>query len=66
MNTMENAIKWIHDHTVGDDEGIIVTTSKPVLYPEVTGYYIPSLLRVGETELAKKFAKKMCVIAVRY
>ncbi len=62
MNTMENAIKWIHDHTVGDDEGIIVTTSKPVLYPEVTGYYIPSLLRVGETELAKKFAKKMCVI----
>ncbi len=60
MNTMEKALKWIHNNTVGNDEGIIVTTLKPVLYPEVTGYYIPSLLNVGELELARKFAKKMC------
>ena len=60
--TYKKAIEWIHNNTVGDDEGIIVYTSKPILYPEVTGYYIPSLLNAGETELAKKFAKKMCEI----
>lgn len=62
MNTMEKNIEWIHKHTVCDDGGIIVTTNKPVLYPEVTGYYIPSLLNAGEKELAIKFAKKMMEI----
>ena len=59
--TYENAIKWIHNNTI-NDEGIIVTTGKKVIYPEVTGYYIPSLLDAGEVELAIKFAKKMCAI----
>ena len=54
----EKAINWIHNNTV-NDEGIIVTTGKKVIYPEVTGYYIPSLLEAGEVELAKKFTKKM-------
>ena len=58
--TNEKAIMWIYEHTVGEDEGIIVTTKKPVYYPEVTGYYIPSLLNAGETELAKKFAISLC------
>ncbi len=62
MNTYEKAINWIHNNTVGKDEGIIVSTKKKVIYPEVTGYYIPSLLEAGEVELAKKFAKKMCEI----
>lgn len=57
----KKAIKWIHNNTI-DDNGIIVTTGKRVIYPEVTGYYIPSLLEAGETKLAKKFAKKMCEI----
>ena len=61
-NTFERAIAWIHNNTVENDAGIIVTTNKRVLYPEVTGYYIPSLLQAGEVELAKKFAKKMCEI----
>ena len=62
MDTMKKNLEWIHNHTVCNNGGIIVTTNKPVLYPEVTGYYIPSLLNVGETELAKSFAKKMCEI----
>lgn len=57
----EKALGWIHNNTV-NDEGIIVTTGKKVIYPEVTGYYIPSLLKAGEVDLAKKFAKKMCEI----
>lgn len=60
-NVFEKSVKWIHNNTV-NDEGIVVMTSKPVIYPEVTGYYIPSLLEINEIELAKKFAKKMCDI----
>lgn len=59
--TYKKTLNWIHNNTV-NDEGMIVTTGKKVIYPEVTGYYIPSLLNVGEIELAKKFAKKMCEI----
>lgn len=59
--TYDKAIDWIHKNTV-NGEGIIVTTGHKVIYPEVTGYYIPSLLYFGEKELAKKFAKKMCEI----
>lgn len=62
MNTYEKAISWIYNNTVDNNGGIIVTTGKRVLYPEVTGYYIPSLLCFGEHELAKSFAKHMCEI----
>ncbi len=34
-------------------QGIIVHTKQPVPYPEVTGYYIPTLYQWGETELAR-------------
>lgn len=60
-NVFEKSLNWIHNNTV-NDEGIVVMTSKPVIYPEVTGYYIPSLLEINEIELAIKFAKKMCAI----
>lgn len=59
--TFERAIQWIHNNTV-DDEGIVVTNTQRVIYPEVTGYYIPSLLYAGEVELAKSFAKKLISI----
>lgn len=62
MDTYEKAIQWIHNNTVGEDEGIILSSSEKILYPEVTGYYIPSLLNVGEEELAGRFAKKLCEI----
>lgn len=62
MDHYDKALEWIHNNTVGDDEGIIVASNKRVIYPEVTGYYIPSLLHAGETDLARKFAKKMCNI----
>ena len=58
--TYNKAIEWIHNNTVGDKEGIVVTSKKRVIYPEVTGYYIPSLLNAGEVELAKGFARKLC------
>jgi len=61
MGTYEKAIGWIHNNTV-DDEGIIVASDKRIIYPEVTGYYIPSLLNAGEDVLAQNFAKKLCEI----
>lgn len=59
--TYKKALGWIHNNTI-ENEGIIVSTSKKVIYPEVTGYFIPSLLKAGEIDLAKKFAIKMCEI----
>lgn len=58
MDTMKKNLEWIHNHTVCNNGGIIVTTNKPVLYPEVTGYYIPSLLNVGETSWLSHLQKK--------
>lgn len=34
-------------------QGIIVHTKQPVPYPEVTGYFVPTLYDWGETELAR-------------
>lgn len=62
MNIFEKAIQWIHNNTVENDGGIVVTNKNRKMYPEVTGYYIPSLLEAGETELAINFAKHLCEI----
>lgn len=60
MNTCEKALQWIYSNTVCDDGGIILSSKRRVLYPEVTGYFIPTLIRSGEKELATSFAKKLC------
>lgn len=46
MNYMEAykaATGWIERNTI-PGQGICVNTDLPLTYPEVTGYYIPSLL----------------------
>jgi len=43
---------WFRQHMV-TDQGIIVHTKEPVPYPEVTGYFIPTLYNWGERELAR-------------
>ena len=48
----ERALDWFKKHMVAD-KGIIVHTREPVPYPEVTGYYIPTLYNWGEKELAR-------------
>ncbi len=55
------AMKWISVNNI-DGKGIIVTSRERVIYPEVTGYYIPSLLQWGERDLAFSFAKYLCSI----
>ena len=48
----ERAMDWFKQHMVAG-KGIIVHTLQPVPYPEVTGYYIPTLYNWGEQELAR-------------
>lgn len=47
---LEGARKWIADNTI--DGGIAHSSKIRKPYPEVTGYYIPTLLKWGEKELA--------------
>lgn len=55
------AVEWIAANTI-EGNGITVTSKEKVIYPEVTGYYIPSLLEWGDKERAIAFAKYLCSI----
>lgn len=48
----ERAMAWFKQHMI-PGQGIIVHTRQPVAYPEVTGYWIPTLYAWNETELAR-------------
>ena len=55
------AIQWIKDNSI-PNEGIINSSISRKSYPEVTGYYIPALIRWGYKELAITYAKWLCTI----
>lgn len=61
IDIYNKAIYWIYNNSL-KDSGIICNSQKKLSYPEVTGYYIPSLLRFGHRELACKYAKWLCSI----
>jgi len=52
----ERAMDWFKQNMV-EDKGIIIHTKQPVPYPEVTGYFIPTLYNWGEQELARACTK---------
>lgn len=58
---LEKAKTWISNNTI-ENNGIVVTSKRRLIYPEVTGYYIPSLLRWDMVDLAKSYAKYLCSI----
>lgn len=53
---IEQAFNWLKINTI-EDEGIIISSKQKVFYPEVTGYFIPTLYNWGEKDLAKNFVK---------
>ncbi len=57
----DRAIGWIYKNT-NENEGIINTSKLRKSYPEVSGYYIPSLLQWGHRNLAIQYAKWLCRI----
>lgn len=59
---LNKALNWIEKYTI-NNSGIAVASKQPVtIYPEVTGYYIPTLLKWGETQRAKNFADYLLTI----
>ena len=61
LEIYRKAIGWINNHT-NKGEGIICTSNLIKSYPEVSGYYIPTLLRWGYKDLAIQYAKWLCKI----
>ena len=61
IRTYQKAVRWILNNTM-DGKAIICSSGTPKAYPEVTGYFIPTLLRWGYRDLAESFAKWLCSI----
>lgn len=61
IRVFNKAIKWIKRYSINGN-GITTTSKQQIIYPEVTGYYIPTLLMWGERELAVSYAKYLCSI----
>lgn len=60
IDKFKRALNWIRDNTI-DGNGITVTSKERKIYPEVTGYYIPTLLQWGgERDLAISYANYLC------
>ena len=55
IKVYDKALGWIKNNTV-DGNAIICTTDNNKSYPEVTGYYIPTLIQWGYRELAVSYA----------
>jgi len=50
------ARRWIRRHSV-PGQGVRITSEHREAYPEVTGYMIPTLLRLGRERLARRYAR---------
>lgn len=50
------AIAWMHKYTC-PEAGIAVSNRLRTPYPEVSGYFIPTLLQWGERELARQYGE---------
>jgi len=61
LGIYQRAIGWIMSHMVNGN-CIINSTQIPKGYPEVTGYYIPTLLTWGYRDIAASFGKWLCDI----
>lgn len=53
------ALRWIREHS---REGVCVSDKNISHYPEVTGYFIPTLLEWGEHDLARQYAAWLCKV----
>ena len=61
IDTYNRAVEWIYKHSY-EGKGIINNTGLDKPYPEVTGYFIPTLIKWGHKELALKYARWLCSI----
>ena len=61
INIYKRAINWVKKNSV-NEKGIAVSSDDQRCYPEVTGYYIPTLLQWGYRDLAISYAGWLCSI----
>lgn len=61
INIYKRSINWIRKNSISE-KGIVVSSDNCKCYPEVTGYYIPTLIRWGYRDLAISYAKWLCNI----
>ena len=61
LKIYSKAIQWIVSNSI-TGEGIINNSKLLRSYPEVTGYFIPSLIRWGYKELAVTYSRWLCSI----
>lgn len=61
INIYKRAVNWIKENSICE-EGIVVSSDNRRCYPEVTGYYVPTLMRWGYRELAVSYARWLCRI----
>lgn len=59
--TIDKTIEWIKKYSI-PGEGIAISSSQMISYPEVTGYIIPSLLLCGEKSLATEYGRWLASI----
>jgi len=55
----DKAMLWIDNNKIGENDGIVITDTQRIIYPEVTGYFIPSLIRAGRIDEAVGFARTL-------
>ncbi len=61
LTACEKACAWIKKYTIAGG-GIVNNSNLPESYPEVTGYYIPTLMRWGFRDTAEAYGKWLCSI----
>lgn len=61
LSVCEKAKQWILRNSI-DGQGIVNSSGLPVSYPEVSGYYIPTLMKWGFRDLALTYARWLCSI----
>jgi malonyl-CoA O-methyltransferase len=54
-------LAWVDAHTLSS-ASISVSSAKKIPYPEVSGYYIPTLIAWGERERAIEFGRRLLAI----
>jgi malonyl-CoA O-methyltransferase len=59
--SIKKAFLWIENNSI-QNEGIIVNTQMKISYPEVTGYYIPTLLTWNDKERAIAYSQWLCEV----
>lgn len=59
IGSYRKTLSWIVEHTIQEQCGkaIISDTRCSKGYPEVTGYYIPTLIRIGQRDLASDYVR---------